>query len=103
MLSVLENPFVITKLQNPGTKKAVLRSDEVGCYLNGKVMSSLLELGHRQGIELVRYDHSEPHAGRVMFDRILCTLKASIRGYCSEGHGVVSALQCAKSRNRTRS
>ena len=54
-------------------------------------MSSLRELGHRQGIELVRFDHSEPQAGKDMGDRILFPLKASIRRYCNEGHGVVSA------------
>ena len=91
MLSVLENLFVTIKLQNPGIKKAFLRSDEAGCYHNSKLVSSLRELGHHQGIELVRYDHSEPQAGKDMCDRILCPLKASIRRYCNEGHDVVSA------------
>ena len=90
-LSVLENLFVTIKLQNPGIKKAFLRSDEAGCYHNSKLVSSLRELGHHQGIELVRYDHSEPQAGKDMCDRILCLLKASIRRYCNEGHDVVSA------------
>ena len=35
------------------------------------------------GIELLRYDHSEPQAGKDMCDRILCPLKASIRRYCN--------------------
>ena len=91
VLSVLENLFVTIKLQNPGIKKAFLRSDEAGCYHNSKLVSSLRELGHHQGIELVRYDHSEPQAGKDMCDRILCPLKASIRRYCNEGHNVVSA------------
>ena len=91
VLSVLENLFVTIKLQNPGIKKAFLRSDEAGCYHNSKLVSSLRELGHHQGIELVRYDHSEPQAGKDMCDRILCPLKASIRRYCNEGHDVVSA------------
>ena len=82
-LSVLENLFVTINLQNPGIKKAFLRSDEAGCYHNGRLVSSLRELGHHQGIELVRYDHSEPQAGKDMCDRILCPLKASIRRYCN--------------------
>ena len=39
----------------------------------------------------MRYDNSEPQAGKDMGDRILFPLKASIRRYCNEGHGVVSA------------
>ena len=57
-LSVLENLFVTMKLQNPGIKKGFLRLDEPGCYHNSKLVSSLRELRHRQGIKLVRYDHS---------------------------------------------
>ena len=71
--------------------KAYLRSDEAGCYHNGKLVSSFRELGYRQKIEIVRYDHSEPQSGKDMCDRILCPIKAAIRRYCNEGHDVVSA------------
>ena len=47
-LSVLENLFVTMKL----------RLDEPGCHHNSTLVSSLRELRHRQGIELVMYDHS---------------------------------------------
>ena len=57
VLSVLENLFVTVKLQNPGIRKAFLRSEKAGCYHNSNLVSSLRELGHRQGIELVRYDY----------------------------------------------
>ena len=53
-------------------------------------MSSLRAFGHRQEIELVRYDHFEPQAGKDMCDRIVCMLKASIRRCCNEGHYIVS-------------
>ena len=88
MLSVTENLFLAMELQNLGMKRGFFISDEGGCYQNSKLVSSPQELGHRQGIELVRYDHSEPQAGKDMCDRILCPLKASIRKYCNEGHDV---------------
>ena len=83
VLSVLENLFVTIKLQNPGIKKAFLRSDEAGCYHNSKLVSSLGELGYRQGIELVRYNPILSYKLEDMCDRNLCPLKASIRRYCS--------------------
>ena len=91
MLSILENLLFTIKLRHPGIIKAYLRSDEAGCYHNSKLVSSFRELGYRQGIEIVRYDHSEPQSGKDMCDRILCPIKAAIRRYCNEGHDVVSA------------
>ena len=91
ILSVPESLFVTMKLQNPGIKKASLRLLEVLYYHSSKLVSSLRELGHRQEIELGRYDHFEPQSGKDMSERILCPLKASIRRYCNEGHNVVSA------------
>ena len=91
VLSILENLLFTIKLRHPGIIKAYLRSDEAGCYHNSKLVSSFRELGYRQGIEIVRYDHSEPQSGKDMCDRILCPIKAAIRRYCNEGHDVVSA------------
>lgn len=47
VLSVLENLFVTIKLRNSGIKKALIRSDEAGCYHNSKLVSSLRGLGHQ--------------------------------------------------------
>ena len=55
------------------------------------LVSSLCDLGNRQGIQVVRYDHSEPQSGKDVCDRILCPLKASIRRYCNEGHDIITA------------
>lgn len=66
-------------------------------------MSSLRELGHWQGIELGRYDHYEPQAGKDMCEMILCLLKSSVMRYCDEGHNVVSAkdMHTASKEGRT--
>ena len=72
-------------------KRAYIRSDEVGSYHNSKLVSSFRELGNRHEINIVRYDHSEPQAGKDVRDRLLCPMKASIRGYCNEGHGILFA------------
>ncbi len=91
VLSIMENLLSTLKSQNPATRKAYIRSDEAGCYHNSMLVSSFQELGQRQGIKILRYDHSEPQSGKDMCDRILCPIKASIRRYCNEGHDVVSA------------
>ena len=57
-----------------------MRSDEACCYHNTD----------RIGIEVVRYDYSEPQYGKDVCDRILCPMKAAIRRYCNEGHDIVT-------------
>ena len=91
VLSVLENLFVTVKLQNQRVNRAFLRSEEAGCYHSSKLVSSPQEVGNHRGIKLVRYDHSEPQAGKDTYDRFLFPLKASIRRYCNAGHDVVLA------------
>ena len=91
VLSIIENLMSIIKKSNLGITKAYLRSDEAGCYHNSSLIASLRDIGDRQGIEIVRYDHSEPQHGKDLCDRILCPMKVAIRRYCNEGHDIVTA------------
>ena len=91
VLSIIENLMSIIKKSNLGITKAYLRSHEAGCYHNSSLIASLRGIGDRQGIEIVRYDHSEPQHGKDLCDRILCPMKAAIRRYCNEGHDIVTA------------
>ncbi len=91
VLSIIEHLLSLIKTRNASITKAYIRSDEAGCYHNNILISSLCELGNRQGIHVVRYDHSEPQSGKDVCDKILRPLKASIRRYCNEGHDIVTA------------
>ena len=91
VLSIIENLMPVIKKSNLGITKAYLRADEAGCYHNSSLIASLRDIGDRQGIEIVRYDHSEPQRGKGLCDRILCPMKAAIRRYCNEGHDIVTA------------
>ena len=91
VLSIIEHLLALIKAHNSSIRKAYIRSDEAGCYHNNMLVSSLCDLGNRQGIKIVRYDHSEPQSGKDVCDRILCPLKASIKRYCNEGHDIVTA------------
>lgn len=91
VLSIIEHLFSLIKKRNSSISKAYIRSDEAGCYHNNMLVSSLCNLGERQGIQVMRYDHSEPQSGKDICDRILCPLKASIRRYCNEGNDIATA------------
>ncbi|CAH3127975.1 unnamed protein product [Porites lobata] len=89
--SIIEDTLEVVKKEHPQITQVNLRSDEAGCYHNTFHLAAVRDAGRRVGIELARYDFSEPQYGKDICDRILCPMKASIRRYCNEGHDVVSA------------
>ncbi|CAH3148884.1 unnamed protein product, partial [Porites lobata] len=89
--SIIENTLEVVKKKHPQITQVNLRSDEAGCYHNIFLLAAVRDAGRRVGMEVPRYDFSEPHYGKDICDRILCPMKSSIRRYCNEGHGVVSA------------
>ena len=68
-----------------------LRSDEADCYHNSSLLAALRDVGSRQGIDVVRYDFSEPQHGKDVCDRILCPMKAAVKRYCNEGRDILTA------------
>lgn len=91
--SIIENLLLHIKAANPRIKNAYLRSDEAGCYHNNMLVAAIKDIGDRVGIQIKRYDFSEPQQGKDICDRIICPLKSAIRAYCNEGNDVVTALQ----------
>ena len=89
--SIIKNTLEVVKKEHPQITQVNLRSDEAGCYHNNFLLAAVRDAGRRVGIEVARYDFSEPQYGKDICDRILCPMKSSIRRYCNEGHDVVSA------------
>jgi len=89
--SVVEHLLGIIKATKPTVTRAILRSDEAGCYHNNNLIAGIRDVSERTGIPISRYDFSEPQYGKDVCDRILCPMKTTIRRYCNEGHDVLSA------------
>ena len=43
-----------------------------------------------EGVGVHSYHYSEPQSDKDICDRILCSMKSSIRAYCNEGHDVLT-------------
>ena len=91
VLSIIEDLLQKVKLEYPGVTTAYLRSDNAGCYHNGPLLLSLREVGVRTGVRPVRYDFSEPQAGKDICDRKTAAMKAHIKRWVNEKHDVVTA------------
>ena len=86
--SIFENLLKNILASKPLINSVFLRSDEAGCYHNNALIASLKDVGQRLGVQVKRYDYSEPAYGKDVCDRILCPMKSSIRCYCDEGHDI---------------
>ena len=79
VMSVIEHLLKTIKLEYPSVSKAFLRSDNAGCYHNGPLILSLPVMGERVGVMPLRYDFSDPQAGKDICDRKTAPMKAHIR------------------------
>ncbi|KXJ22171.1 hypothetical protein AC249_AIPGENE4203 [Exaiptasia diaphana] len=89
--SILDHLFKTIKTEYPYHTRAYLRSDNAGCYHNGPLILYLSDIGTRTGISLLRYDFSDPQAGKDICDRKTAPMKAHIRRYVNEKNDVTSA------------
>ena len=89
--SVVEHLLGIIKATKPTVTRAILRSDEARCYHNNNLIVGIRDVSERTGIQISRYDFSEPQYGKDVCDRMLCPMKTTIQRYCNEGHDVLLA------------
>ena len=89
--SIFEHLFQALRVEYPQIKKTFLRSDNAVCYHNGPLLICLAEIGKRTGIKVIRYDFSEPQAGKDICDRKTAPTKAHIRQFVNEKNDVVTA------------
>ena len=89
--SIIENLLKVLKKEHTILKQAFLRSDNAGCYKNGALLLSLPEISARSGIKVLRYDFSDPQAGKDICDRKTASMKAHIKRWVNEKHDVLTA------------
>ena len=81
----------VVKAENHELNKAFLKSDNTGCYHNASLMHSLCGISKRSGIKTSWYDFSDHQSSKDICDRKIAPMKAQIRRYINEKHGVVTA------------
>ena len=89
--SIIEHLLKTLKEEYPILKQVFLRSDNAGCYKNGALLLSLPEISARSGIKILRYDFSDPQAGKDICDRKTAPMKAHIKRWVNEKHDVLTA------------
>ena len=71
--------------------EAFLRYDNAGCYHNAFLILLLPSIGESAGV--LRYDFSDPQAGKDVCDRRIATLKSHMRRFVNEGNDINTGQQ----------
>ncbi|XP_020619116.1 uncharacterized protein LOC110056900 [Orbicella faveolata] len=93
---ILEEVLVCVKESHQSVCRAILRSDNAGCYHCSALLSTINSTSRRSGIELIRYDFSDPQSGKDLCDRKIAPCKQRLRHYVAENHNVESAEDIKK-------
>lgn len=93
---ILEDVLKTVKKENPKIRRAYLKSDNAGCYHNAQLLLTIDDISKTSGIDIVRYDFSDPQAGKDVCDRKLAHMKAHIRRYVNEHNDVTTASEMKK-------
>ena len=88
---ILEEVLSTVKETHPSVKRAIIRSDNAGCYHNSALLSTINSTSKRTGIEVVRYDFSDPQAGKDLCDRRIAPCKQRLRNYVTENNDIQTA------------
>ena len=94
--SILEHLFQTIKAEYQSISEAFVRSDNAGCYHNGPLLLCLHEVTKNAGVNLIRYDFSEPQAEKDICNRKTAPMKAHIRRFVNENNDVATAEEMKK-------
>ena len=91
MSCIVEEVLSVVKASHPTVTQAKVRSDNAGCYHCTALLTTINNSSNRSGIEVKRYDFSEPQAGKDLCDRKIAPCKQRLRNYVSENHNIENA------------
>ncbi|KAL9978800.1 hypothetical protein ACROYT_G016364 [Oculina patagonica] len=93
---IIEEVLVTVKETHPTVSKAVLRSDNAGCYHSTSLLTTINSSSKRTGVEVIRYDFSDPQAEKDLCDRKIAPCKQRLRNYVAENNDVQTAEDVKK-------
>ena len=88
---ILGEVLSVVKASHPTVTQAKVRSENPGCYHCTALLTTINSSSNRSGIEVKRYDFSEPQAGKDLCDGNIAPCKERLRNYVSENHNIENA------------
>ena len=88
---IIEEVLVTVKETHPSVSRAALHSHNAGCYHSAPLLSTINSTSKQTGIEVVRYDFSDPQAGKDLCDRKIAPCKQRLRNHVAEHNDIETA------------
>ncbi|CAC5421285.1 unnamed protein product [Mytilus coruscus] len=89
--SLLLHALTTIKQQLPEIREVFLRSDNAGCYKCGQIWLVMNELSQQSGINIRRYDYSEPQSGKSYCDAKIAHMRGKMQVYVLNGNNINTA------------
>ena len=72
---------ILQRLARRQINKVYLRSDNAGCYHGSQTIAAMAHMSRKYGVEVSRWDFSEPQAGKGPCGRVAANIKRRIKMY----------------------
>ena len=89
--NIIENLLESIKKDNNTIRRIFLRSDNAGCYHNAPLLSALVSISKRLGLNICRYDFSDVQSGKDICDRKISPMKSHMKLWVNEKHNITNA------------
>ncbi len=84
--AILKDVLKRVRQEVPSVDTAYLRSDNAGCYHGSKILATVPHISTESGVQIKRWDYSEPQSGKGPCDRVAAWVKRKVHAFVSEGH-----------------
>ncbi|GMR61184.1 hypothetical protein PMAYCL1PPCAC_31379, partial [Pristionchus mayeri] len=91
-VSLITESF-LQELKEMKIHTCLIRADNAGCYRNGPLMRSLIEMQNTVGIRIEGFMYSEAQAGKSACDRGSASVKRKVRDDVAAGRGKVDTKE----------
>ena len=79
---IREEVLVCIKESHQSVCRVILRSDNARCYHCNALLSTINSASRRSGLEVIRYDFSDPQSDKDLCDRKIAPCKQHFRHCC---------------------
>ena len=93
---ILEGVLVCAKESHHSIGRSILKSNNAGCYHCSALLSTINSTSRGSGIEVLRYDFSDPQSGKHFCDRKIAPYKQRLQHYVAQNHNVKSVKDIKK-------
>lgn len=93
VIGITQHTLQQVKKERPHVTKAILRSDNAGCYHSSQLIGTIHAISAATQIDIIHWSFSEPQHGKGPCDRMAATIKRKVRMWVDENNPATTARE----------